>query len=342
MSYQPKKIIITGGAGMIGSNLLKSLIDDEKYDKNDIFIVDNLWRGNIENISNLINVETNFFNIDLSIPNKLNDIIIQHNIDTVIHLADIVAGIDYVLKNEWFIFNKNLLINSNTINSVFNCSDYIKAFIYVSTACCFPKFLQTKINSKLKETQLYPAQPETSYGWSKLMGLYETELLQQSTKILCCNLIFHNVYGTPCDIYERSQVIPSLIVKAINYSDSNKFVVWGSGNQGRSFIHVSDAAQSIILSMKNGYNVGPIQIGTDYCNTINEIAEIIIKKSGKNIIINNDNYNLEGDFGRCADYSKATEILGWLPKVNIEDGIAEVYEYIENKLLHCKIEECNG
>jgi UDP-glucose 4-epimerase len=114
---------------MIGSNLVKSLISDENYNKIDIFVVDNLWRGRIENICNYIDIETNFFNVDLYKPNQIDDIIIKYNIDTVIHLADIVAGIGYVTKNEWFIFNQNVVINSNTLKSVKNCSDNIKAFI---------------------------------------------------------------------------------------------------------------------------------------------------------------------------------------------------------------------
>jgi nucleoside-diphosphate-sugar epimerase len=332
MEYISKKILITGGAGMIGSNLLKKLIINENYSKNDIFIVDNLWRGNIENIKETINIDTNFFNIDLSKNNQINDIIIKNNIDTVIHLADIVAGIGFVTTNEWFVFNQNLLINSNTFNSIYHCKDYVKAFIYVSTACCFPKSLQISLESKLNENQLYPAEPETSYGWSKLMGIYETELLQKNTNIFCSTLIFHNVYGIPCDIGERSQVIPSLIKKVINNFDDNNLEVWGSGNQGRAFLHVSDAVNSIILAMKKGYNVGCIQIGPDKCNTIKEIAEIIIKKSGKKIKIKFDLSKPEGDFGRCADFSKANKIIGWKPIIEIENGISEIYDYIDKEL----------
>jgi nucleoside-diphosphate-sugar epimerase len=332
MIYTPKKILITGGAGMIGSNLVKSLILDENYNKNDIFVVDNLWRGCIENICHYIDIETNFFNFDLYKSNQLDDIIIKHNIDTIIHLADIVAGIGYVTKNEWFLFNQNIVINSNTIKSVKDCSDHIKAFINVSTACCFPKSLQVSLESKLNENQLYPAEPETSYGWSKLMGMYETELLQNNSNILCCNLIFHNVYGSPCDIGERSQVIPSLIKKAINCSVDGELEVWGSGNQGRAFLHVDDVVKSITLAMKKGYNQGCIQIGPDKCTTIKEIAENIVKITEKNIKINYDISKPEGDFGRCADFSKANEILGWSPTVDIESGIKITYDYINTEI----------
>lgn len=330
--YSPKKILITGGLGMIGSNLLKTLLFKENYNKDDIFIVDNLWRGKLENVMQnneyCINMETNYFNRDLSIAHQLDDIIRENEIDTVIHLADIVAGIGYVKKNEWFVFNQNLLINSNTIRSVRKCSDKVKAFINIGTACCFPKDLQVSLTSALKEEQLYPADPETSYGWSKLMGIYETELLEKETSIQCCNLLFHNVYGTPCDLSERSQVIPSLIKKAISYSDGSEFVVWGSGNQGRAFLHVSDAVSSIILAMRDGLKKGIIQIGPDNCNTIKEIAELVVEKSGKDINIQYDVSKPEGDFGRCADYSKANRLLGWYPKMDIKKGIFNMYDTI--------------
>jgi GDP-D-mannose 3',5'-epimerase len=336
--YIPNKILITGGLGMIGSNLIKNLLFNENYNKDNIFVVDNLWRGKLENImfnnEYYINIHTNFYNRDLSIPNQIDDIIVNNNIDTIIHLADIVAGIGYVVKNEWFVFNQNLLINSNTINSIHKCSNIIKAFINIGTACSFPKELQLTITSKLIEEQLYPAYPETSYGWSKLMGIYETELLEKETDILCCNLLFHNVYGNPCDLSERSQVIPSLIKKVINSSDENNLVVWGSGNQGRAFLHVDDAVNSIILAMKYGYNNGVIQIGPNNCNTIKEIAEIIVDKSGKKINIQYDITKPEGDFGRCADFTKANRVLGWNPKVDIKKGISNMYDEINN--IYCK------
>jgi len=328
--YHAQRILITGGAGMIGSRLVQELIVNENYTQDRIFVVDNLWRGTIENIQNYINIETNFFNLDLSFPTQINRIIIENNIDTVIHLADIVAGIGYVINNEWFLFNQNILINSNTLKSVYECKDYVKKFINISTACCFPKTLQMSLDSKLNESQLFPANPETSYGWSKLMGLYETDLLEKCTNIFCCNLIFHNVYGSHCDIGDRSQVIPALIKKVIMCE--NIIDVWGSGNQGRAFLHVSDAVSSITLAMKKGYNVGSIQIGPDTCTTIKEIAEIIIKISGKDINIHYDTSKPEGDFGRCADSDKAKQILNWVPRCSLEHGLQLTYEWILSKI----------
>ncbi len=107
--------------------------------------------------------------------------------------------------------------------------------------------------------------------------------------------MLHNVYGTPCDFSpERSQVIPSLIRKAVNYPNED-FVVWGSGLQGRAFLHVSDVVNGIILALEKGRGEGALQIGPSVCTSIKEIAESIVEISQKDIKIEYDLTKPEGD-----------------------------------------------
>jgi nucleoside-diphosphate-sugar epimerase len=325
------KIMVTGGAGMIGSNLVKRLI----YDGNEVIVVDNLWRGKLEYLNDennqpVINLIDNFYNRDLSIPNQLDDLL--REIDFVIHLADVVAGIDYVFNNQGSIFRQNMLINSNVITSVRRFSQNLKGYIYAGTACSFPLTRQSSLDViPLREDELYPALPESAYGWSKLMGQYETELLEKETGIPTLSLMFHNVYGTPCDFGERSQVIPALIRKAINYPIED-FIVWGSGEQGRAFLHVDDVVNGILLSMKTGLGKGHIQLGPSVCTSIKEIAETVVKISGKNIQIKYDITKPEGDKARSADYSKANEIMGWEPKVSLKEGLTQQYQWIKKQM----------
>lgn len=330
------KILVTGGAGMIGSNLVKRLVKE----KNEVYVIDNLWRGKLDYLNDdsnnsVIPLNTNFFKLDLLQPDVADDIV--QKVDYVVHLADIVAGIDFVFNNQGFIFRQNLLINSNIISTACKFKSSLKGFMYVGTACSFPLTRQNSLKViPLKEEELYPALPESAYGWSKLMGQYETELMQKETGIQTCTLMFHNVYGTPCDFEERSQVIPSLIRKAINYP-SEQFNVWGSGEQGRAFIHVDDVVNGIILALEKGWNHGHIQLGPSVCTSIKEIAEQIVKISEKEINIKYDTTKPEGDKARSADYSKAKEILGWEPKINLEDGLKQQYKWIEKQLLKRKL-----
>lgn len=317
---------------MIGSNLTKRLVREG----HEIFIIDNLWRGKLEYLNDddgkpVIDLGTHFFNIDLAEAKGLDDIVSK--VDYVIHLADIVAGINYVFNNQGELFRINNLINTNVFHSVRKAGkDVIKGLIYVGTACSYPLTRQNSLDVvPLREEELFPALPESAYGWSKLMGQLEIGYLEKETGIPCCTLQFHNVYGSPCDFGERSQVIPALIRKAINYPDE-QFNVWGSGLQGRAFIHVNDIVDALCLALEKGWGHGWIQIGPSECTSIKEIAEAIVRISGKDITPFYDTSKPEGDKARSADWTKAKEILGWEPKVKLEDGLREQYNWVKAQL----------
>lgn len=333
MKELKKSILVTGGCGMIGSNLVKRLVKDGGWD---VYVVDNLWRGKVEYLNDengkpVIDLDTHFYKKDLAVYEEAAEVV--GKTDYIVHLADIVAGIDYVFKNQGELFRINNLINSN----LFDCcrkagKEKIKGLIYVGTVCSFPLTRQNTLNPEpLREEELFPALPESAYGWSKLMGQLEIGYLEQETGIPCCTLMFHNVYGTPTDYGERSQVIPALMRKAINYPDE-KMSVWGSGEQGRAFIHVNDIVEALVLALEKGWGQGYIQIGPSHCTSIKEIAEKIVKISGKDMVPEYDTTKPEGDKARCADYSKAKRVLGWEPTVSLEDGLKESYEWIEKQI----------
>ena len=326
------KILVTGGCGMIGSNLVKRLVKEG----HEVTIIDNLWRGKKEYLNDkdgipVIDMDTHFFNLDLSINEGIDEIVEQN--EYVIHLSDILAGIDYVFSNRGELFRLNNLINTNLFHSVRKAGkDKVKGLIYVGTACSYPLTRQNSLDViPLKEEELFPALPESAYGWSKLMGQLEIGFLEKETGIPCCTLQFHNVYGSPCDYGQRSQVIPALIRKAINYPNE-EFNVWGSGKQGRAFIHVDDIVDALVLALEKGWGHGWIQIGPSVCTSIREIAETVIRISGKDITPFYDTTKPEGDKARSADYSKAKEILGWEPKVSLEDGLKQQYDWVKSQI----------
>lgn len=324
------KYLITGGAGLIGSNLLKNLINKGN---SEIYVVDNLWRGKIENlkINNEFCIDINkyFFNLDLQ--NYENCLKVTENIDCVIHLADIVAGINYVFDNEFSLFQSNLAINSNMLKA--SISTKVNKYLYVGTACSYPLEKQSSINTiPLKEEEAYPANPESAYGWSKLIGEYELGLAEKYKQINASILRLHNVYGPPCELSpEKSQVIPALCRKLILNED---FVVWGSGNQRRAFVYIDDIVRAILLSLEKGMGQGVIQIGPDKSETIADIANKLVKISGKNIDIKFDLSKPEGDFDRTANYTKAKNIIGWEPIIDIDTGLLKTYEWALKYLLN--------
>ena len=317
---------------MIGSNLVKRLVKEG----HEVSVIDNLWRGKLEYLNDengkpVIDLKTKFHNVDLSTGLGIDPIVF--NTEYVIHLADIVAGIDYVFSNQGDLFRLNNLINTHLFHSVRKAGkERIKGLIYVGTACSYPLTRQNSFDViPLKEEELFPALPESAYGWSKLMGQLEIGFLEKETGIPCCTLQFHNVYGSPCDYGERSQVIPALIRKAINFPEE-EFNVWGSGKQGRAFIHVNDIVDALVLALEKGWGHGWIQIGPSECTSIREIAEAVVKISGKDIVPFYDTTKPEGDKARSADWSKAKEVLGWEPKVSLEDGLRQQYEWIKKDI----------
>lgn len=317
---------------MIGSNLVKRLVKE----KNEVYVIDNLWRGKLEYLNDergnpVINIDTHFFHIDLSVADLADDIVLKA--DYVVHLADIVAGIDYVFSNQGDLYRMNNLINSNLIHSCRKAGkEHLKGFVYVGTACSFPATRQDSLEViPLKEEELFPALPESGYGWSKLIGQIETGFLEREAGIPCSILMFHNVYGTPCDYGERSQVIPALIRKAVRYP-REAFNVWGSGWQGRAFVHVDDVVDALCRTLEKGLGQGVIQIGPPVCTSIREIAETIVRISGKDIRIFYDTTKPEGDKARCADYAKAQRILGWEPQVSLEHGLRQQFDWVKQQI----------
>jgi GDP-D-mannose 3',5'-epimerase len=330
-SLDGSRVLVTGGAGMIGSNLVRRL----RELGSDVTVVDNLCRGTLDNLraddgTPVIDLEEDFHELDLAVPGVLDPLLPA--VDFVYHLADVVAGIGYVFSNQGSIFRQNVLINSNVIASV--RAHPVRGFLYVGTACSFPAHLQSGVDAApLREEDLYPASPESAYGWSKLMGQYEAELLEQETGIPVSVLILHNVYGTPTDYTaETGQVIPSLVRKAIRYPEE-PFVVWGSGAQGRAFVHVDDVVDALVSAAERGLGQSAIQIGPGVCTSIRELAQLVVAISGKEIEIQYDLTAPEGDRGRCADFGKARSTLGWSPRVSLADGLGRLYEWMEPQVL---------
>lgn len=326
------KICVTGGAGMIGSALVRRLTSIGHT----VTIVDNLWRGRLANIEGISGLDLSryFHNIDLSdlhYHKKTIDVFKGH--DVVIHLADIVAGIGYVFNNQYDIYRINNQINTNTFHA---CAEAgIPKILYAGTACSFPKTLQMSLDSVLKEEDLYPAYPESAYGWSKLNGTLELEFLSQKFGTEVVTLMLHNVYGPFCDLDPgRSQVIPSIIRKMIELNEGEQLSVWGSGNQGRAFLFVDDVVTGFEKCLEKRSIPQVIQLGPSTCTSIKDLVFLLRDKVlRKKIEIAFDASKPEGDLGRCADYSLASTHLDWQPGVSLEDGLLETYAWINSQLV---------
>lgn len=330
MTFAGRKVLVTGGAGQIGSHLVAALVAAGA----DVTVADNLWRGKKSNLAPggvpVIDFERDFHQVDLTDPAACARV--TAGCDLVYHLADVVAGINYVFGNQFSLFNSNLRIDANMLHAA--VANKVSDYVYVGTACSYPAAKSVSDaqgrTPKFKEDDVYPALPESSYGWSKLMGELHAELAMNENLLKVGLLRFHNVYGPHCEMSpEKSQVIPALIRKAERYP-AEPFEVWGSGRQRRAFVYVSDIIDALLLVAQRGLGKGVIQIGPDYSTSIRELAETIVRISGKGIDITYDPTRREGDGDRAADWTKAREVLGWQPTVSIEEGLKRTYAWCKD------------
>jgi GDP-D-mannose 3', 5'-epimerase len=317
------RIFITGAAGMIGSNVARALVQDGHT----VIAIDNLWRGTRRNLHDLER-RPNFTFHEADVVSDdawCRDI---GESDTIIHAADIVAGIGYVFSNEWTVFQRNLSINARIAGIVHRSQP--ARLIYLGTACSYPQSLQRSVEtSVLREAAKFPADPESGYGWSKLIGEIDFKLAVKDTRTRLIVLDLHNVYGSPC-VYNgaTSQVIPSLIFKALTSSDG-KLSVWGDGSQGRGFLHVSDAVAAVQSALNYTGAEQAFMIGPDRCTTITEVAGLIQAHPMVNIDeIVFDTSRPTGDHGRFADAALAKRELGWTPKVDFKHGLYEMIGWV--------------
>lgn len=325
--------IVTGGAGFIGSHLVRRIRRERPYAS--ILVIDDLSRGNIENIKDIFDIQ--LIRADLRDP-LVSSRHICHAI-TVYHLADVVAGINYIFNHQAKVFHDNVLINTNVLHACEAAG--IQNYIYVGTACSYPKTLQMTYDTViLNEQQTYPALPESAYGWSKLMGEYEAELVASEGSMNVSIIRLHNIYG-PNMVYEGSgaQVIPALIYNALKCTKTQQFSVWGSGDQYRDFVFIDDVVDGLLAALERGRGKGLIQLSTGKAVTIRELASMVLILARETLGLTPnecqlkfDTTAMEGDRGRVGDNSKALHELGWSPRVNFTEGLVRTFLSVLHRL----------
>ena len=286
MSYwHRKKVCVTGGAGFIGSNLAKDLVGEGCF----VRVVDNLERGCLENLGSVIE-STEFVEKDICYAEVCDEIC--KDMDVVFHLASKVGGIGYYLEKPGEVITQNIRMDQNILEAVL--SQNVKRYFYASSAHVYPIELQREPDSKaLKEEDVLPAHPGLSYGWAKLIAEKQIEFLigeNRPLKAAIARLI--GVYGENQDIdLQTGSAIPVFCRRAIEYSDTAPFIIWGTGKETRSYCFIEDAIEAMkkmVEKLDNISLIGPLNIGKSERITIGDLAKHIVNISGKNIKIQFD------------------------------------------------------
>jgi GDP-D-mannose 3',5'-epimerase len=317
-------ILITGGGGFIGSHLARELFKQGNF----VRIVDIKFDDYIQEkyCSEKVNADLRILK---------NCIKATKGIDKVYNLAANMGGIGFITEVGAEVMHDNTLINTFMLEAA--RQNKVKRYLFTSSACVYPTYRQTDPNIKgLREEDAYPADPDNFYGWEKLYTEKMCEAYQRDYNMDIRILRYHNIYG-PEGTYKggREKSPAALCRKVAEVKSPGTIEIWGDGKQTRSYCYIDDAVKATILLMESNYDK-PINIGSDRLITINELADIIIKISGKKITRKYNSTAPQGVRGRNADLTLVKKVLNWKPKTTLEAGLTKTYKWIEKQVSNDK------
>ena len=309
--WNNKKVLVTGGAGFLGSFIVEKL---KSLGCKDIFV------PTIEEYD-LVDIE--------AIKRLYEDTKPQ----IVIHLAAKVGGIGANRESPGSFFYDNLMMGAQLMEVGRQVG--IEKFVTLATICSYPKFTPVPF----KEEDLwngYPEETNAPYGLAKKMLLVQSQAYRQQYNFNSICLFPVNLFG-PKDNFnpETSHVIPALIKKCFDAIKSNKenIEIWGTGKATREFLYVEDCAEAIILASEKYNKSEPVNIGAGFEISIKDLVKLICRLTGFKGEIVWDNTKPDGQPRRCLDTTRAFKEFGFKAKIDLETGLRNTIEWYKDNLL---------
>jgi GDP-L-fucose synthase len=308
-SLKNKKILVTGGAGFLGSRVVAQLVEHGASRENIL-----IPRSKTD---------------DLRI-REVCDRLVQGQ-DLVIHVAGVVGGIGYNREHPGSVFYDNASMALNMIDASYHAR--VKKFVGMGTVCEYPKFSPIPF----KESDLwngYPEETNAPYGLAKKVMLVHGQSYAQEYGFPAIHLLGVNLYG-PGDNYDpaSSHVIPALIKKIYEAKKAAAPFVeaWGTGKASREFLYVEDAARAIVLAAEQYEKPEPVNLGSGMEITIKDLTETICRLMGYKGEIRWDGTKPDGQPRRALDVTLAEKEFGFKAKIGFEEGLRlMIDDYLKN------------
>jgi len=309
-----KKIVVTGGAGFIGSNLARHLSNENNH----VVVIDNLSTGHLKNIQDLIAAEKVEF---------INGSITELNV-----LQDVFKGFDYVFHEAALpsvprSIKEPLLTNQVNINGTLNVlvaakDAGVKKVIYASSSSVYGD------TPALPKTEKMAPNPLSPYAVSKLAGEYYCSVFTDVFHLPTVALRYFNVYGPRQDpSSEYAAVIPRFIMNVLN---DNPPIVYDDGNQTRDFTFIDDVIHANILAAESDAT-GVFNAAGGKRISINELAKTVMVLCNKELEIVYEEIR-PGDIKHSlSDISKAKEEFGYYPRFDIKNGLKETIQWFQKQ-----------
>jgi UDP-glucose 4-epimerase len=323
VNWEETSILVTGGAGFIGSFLAERLVELGA----DVVVADDFSRGNIDNIEDFRD-QVDLVPLDLTL--RESCLRATNGMDHVFHLAATVGGIHYIQRENVGGLTPSMLMNLNMLEAARR--NDVDRFLFASSACIYRQ-AHDGLN-RFSEDQAIPANPHSTYGWAKILGEIACQAYHEDTSLETGAVRIFNCYGPRESLDpQSSHVIPSLCRKVIEEPDGGAIELFGDGSQERGFIYVTDLVEGMIRAMERKVDGEPINLGN--CKevvSINELAEVIIDISGKGLEIEHDLSAPTGTNKYAIDDTKMKAELDWSPETSLEAGLEAVYAWAEAEL----------
>lgn len=294
-----KKILVTGGAGFLGSHVVERLI------------ASGVPQGNI-----FVPRSSEY---DLR---KLEDCRnVVEGRDLVIHLAAKVGGIGFNQEKPGELFYDNIIMGAQMIDSAYRAG--VEKMVVLGTICAYPKFTPVPFQEK-DLWNGYPEETNAPYGLAKKALLIESQAYRNQYGFHSIFILPVNLYG-PRDSFNtsKSHVIPALIKKVADAKkESRSYIdVWGTGRATREFLFVEDAAEAIVLALKNYDKSEPVNIGSGKEISIKDLISLICELMRFKGEIRWDATRPDGQPRRLLDTSRAEREFGFRVKTDFREGL---------------------
>ncbi len=308
--WSSKRLLVTGGAGFLGSHVVEKL---RERGCSEIFVPRSKQ-------------------YDLREREAIVRLYNDAKPELVIHLAAVVGGIGANRANPGKFFYDNAIMGIQLMEYARQFA--IEKFVQVGTVCAYPKFAPIPF----KEDALwngYPEETNAPYGLAKKMMLVQAQAYRSQYGFNAIYLVPVNLYG-PGDNFdlETSHVIPALIRKCVEAkeNDDGQIILWGDGSPTREFLYVEDAAEGIVRATEQYNGSEPVNLGTGEEISIKQLAQIVCEEVGFHGRVTWDAAEPNGQPRRCLDVSRAQQYFGFRAQWSLREGIANTVRWF---LEHC-------
>jgi GDP-D-mannose 3',5'-epimerase len=312
--------LVLGAGGFIGSHLVKRLKAEGFWVRGVDLKLPEHWET----------VADDFVIGDLRNPIVVSRVI-DIKFDEVYQLAADMGGAGYINTgdNDADVMGNSILINVNVLKRSHKIG--IRGVFFSSTACVYPEYNQMDPDSiNCKEDSVYPAAPDTEYGWEKLFS--ERLYLAYNKNYGMTNKIarYHNVYGPYGTWDGGKEKAPAAICRKVAKA-IDKIEIWGNGEQHRSFLYIDEAIKATVDFYRQDKYFEPINIGSERNVSINELVDIVCNIGGKLLT----KKHIPGPLGvhaRTSHNELIKNVLGYTPEENLEYGLKITYEWIKKQI----------